>query len=125
MSFRARKVDDNQRAVVKALEAHGCRVQSLASVGNGCPDLVVGYRGRLYLLEVKNRDGRGLGLTEAEAAWHQRWAGMVAVVDGIDQALLAVGIRKPQPGCMVCQAGSLEHPIDCPCLCHAKNRRGE
>jgi hypothetical protein len=49
-------VDDNHTEVIKMLEALGCRVQSLASVGRGVPDLLVQCDGVLHLVEVK--DGR-------------------------------------------------------------------
>jgi hypothetical protein len=52
---RAAKVDANQREVVAALRGAGATVQLLHAVGEGCPDLLVGYRGGNYLLEVKGR----------------------------------------------------------------------
>jgi hypothetical protein len=51
---RAAKVDANQTEIVQALRQIGAVVQSLAAVGNGCPDLLVGYRNRLFLLELKD-----------------------------------------------------------------------
>ncbi len=50
----AAKVDRNQSEVVAALRKLGASVQSLASIGKGCPDLLVGYHGILYLMEVKD-----------------------------------------------------------------------
>lgn len=90
---RAARVDDNQGEIVAALRAAGCSVTSLASVGKGCPDLVVGRNGVNYLLEVK--DGKKppskRRLTEDEKAWHNAWMGQVSVVNGIEEALQAVG----------------------------------
>jgi len=43
MARRAARTDDNQTLIVEALEGAGASVQSLASTGNGCPDLVIGY----------------------------------------------------------------------------------
>jgi hypothetical protein len=51
---RAAKVDSNHVEIVKALRKVGAFVQSLAGVGNGCPDLLVAYQGRFILLEVKD-----------------------------------------------------------------------
>ena len=48
------RTDGNQQAVIDALRDEGASVQSLASVGDGCPDLVVGARGVTYLAEVKD-----------------------------------------------------------------------
>lgn len=84
----AHKVDDNQGEIVQALRDVGATVQSLASVGSGCPDLVCGFRGQNYLLEVKAPKGR---LTVFEAAWHEEWSGAVSVVRSVDEALEAIG----------------------------------
>ena len=51
---RAAKVDANQKQIVTALRQAGCTVQSLATVGKGCPDLIVGCQGRNFLLEIKD-----------------------------------------------------------------------
>lgn len=80
---RFARIDANQKAVVAALRKLGCSVQSLASVGNGCPDLLVGWRGRNFLLEVK--DGEKVEskrrLTDFEARWHEGWCGQVVTVE--------------------------------------------
>lgn len=95
MSRFARNVDGNQVAVVDALRSVGALVQHLHSVGGGCPDLLVGYRGKLALLEVK--DGRkppsARALSESETTWHARWAGYpVHVVTSPLEALAAIGV---------------------------------
>ena len=92
---RAAKVDANQQEIVDALRAAGAKVQSLASVGDGVPDLLVGYNHRLVLLEVKGskqKRYRGM-LTEAEARWHDEWEGYpVHIVRSVIDALEAVNI---------------------------------
>ena len=40
---QAAKVDDNQAAIVEALRSLGASVESLAAVGKGVPDLLVGF----------------------------------------------------------------------------------
>ena len=92
---RAAKVDANHGAIVRALRAVGCSVQSLARVGEGCPDLAVGYHGRNYLLEVKDgsKPPSARKLTPDEQGWHERWRGAVLVVETVDEALEAVGAR--------------------------------
>jgi Holliday junction resolvase len=86
---RAAKVDANQTEIVKALRQVGASVQSLASTGKGCPDLLVGFRGVNWLLEIK--DGRKVRsarkLTEDQVVWHQTWRGKVYIVESVDQAL--------------------------------------
>ena len=87
---RAAKIDANQSAIVDALRKCGAFVQSLAAVGNGCPDLLIGYRGRTILLEVK--DGSKVPsaqkLTPDQLNWHGGWNGStLAVVNDIEGAL--------------------------------------
>lgn len=55
---RAAKIDDNHGAIVSALKAEDLSVQSLAGVGRGVPDLLVGARGTTYLVELKDGDKR-------------------------------------------------------------------
>jgi hypothetical protein len=61
-------------------------------IGRGFPDLVVGYRGTNYFLEVK--DGRKppshRRLTRDEQRWHSTWRGQVVVVESVDEALAAI-----------------------------------
>ena len=52
--MRAAKIDANHEQVVTALRAAGATVQSLAGVGKGVPDLLVGYQGQTLLMEVKD-----------------------------------------------------------------------
>jgi len=66
------RVDRNQKEIVEALREAGASVQSLANIGNGCPDLLVGYMGRTYLMEVKGIDGK---YTLDQSAWLIRWKG--------------------------------------------------
>lgn len=60
----------------------GASVQPLHTVGQGCPDLLVGYGGTNYLLEVKdgNKPPSQRKLTPDEHAWHDEWRGHVTVV---------------------------------------------
>ena len=84
---RAGKVDANHSEIVSALRQLGCSVQSLASVGGGCPDMVVGWRGRNILLEVKTETGRQI---HAQAKWFAMWHGQVAIVQSAEDAISVV-----------------------------------
>ena len=95
--MRAAKIDANHEQVVSALRAAGASVQSLAGVGKGVPDLLVGFQGKTLLMEVK--DGRKTPserrLTEDQVKWHGAWrGGPLAVVDGVDAALRMLGVMK-------------------------------
>lgn len=90
---RRAKVDANQPAIVAALRRCGCKVQSLAAVGQGVPDLLVMRAGRLSLLEVKDpsQDPCKRVLTPAQRDWHAEWTGApVAIVETVEQALEAI-----------------------------------
>jgi hypothetical protein len=79
---RAAHIDANQPAIVQALQATGATVQSLAAIGLGCPDLLVGFQGVTLLMEVKNlnrpRNGQDYGgkVKDAQAAWRKWWRGI-------------------------------------------------
>jgi hypothetical protein len=69
---RRARVDDNQRAIVEWLRGVGAFVQSLAALGKGVPDLLVGFRGVWYVFEIKDGTKRPSArrLTDDEIGWH-------------------------------------------------------
>ena len=86
--------DANQDAIVKGLRALGASVAITSGHGYGLPDLIVGWRGETYLLEVKNAAGRGTKLTANEQHFVDNWRGRpVAVVADFSDALDALGVR--------------------------------
>lgn len=90
---RIAKVDANQNEIVKALRAVNASVQPIHTVGGGTPDLLVGFRQKNFLLEVK--DGSlspsRKRLTPDEQTWHDGWQGQVVIVESVEQALAAIG----------------------------------
>ena len=93
---RAARVDENQGQIVAALLRAGCSVQSLAAVGKGCPDLLVGYAGHNFLIEVKNlsKPKADQQLTPDQEDWHNDWQGSVSVVRTPHEALAACGMWR-------------------------------
>lgn len=92
----AAKVDENQPEIVEALRAVGATVTPLHTVGGGVPDLLCGFRGVTYLLEVKvpvgKRDPKPAKTTEDQDRWFSVWRGdRVRIVTSVDQALRAIG----------------------------------
>jgi hypothetical protein len=91
---RAAHVDSNQAEIVEVLRYVGATVAHLHTVGGGVPDLVVGYKGRNYLLEVKPgdaKDKRRRALNDNERTWHSQWGGQAAVVLDPLHALGVIG----------------------------------
>lgn len=90
--MRAARVDGNHVQVVEALRRAGMTVQSLAGVGKGCPDLLVGFRGLNVLLEVKDgeKPPSARQLTVDETEWQQTWGGQVVTVGHAETAVNAV-----------------------------------
>lgn len=91
--MRAAKIDANQTQIVSALRAAGASVQSLASVGKGCPDLLVAFHGALYLMEVKRGNGK---VRQSQKEWHAQWRADVHVVYGPEDALKVIGAIHEQ-----------------------------
>ena len=88
---RAAKVDANQAEIVKALRSIGCSVQHLHSIGRGCPDILVGYRGRNFLFELKVGKGK---LTDDEKAWALLWRGQVSTANSFAECLTVIKDRR-------------------------------
>lgn len=84
-----KRTDSNHVAVMFALRRIGATVQSTHMVGVGFPDIVVGYRRKNFLLEIK--DGRKTpsrrALTDDEAAFHKSWNGQVETVNSPEEAV--------------------------------------
>lgn len=93
---RRGRIDRNHGEIVDALRRVGASVQSLSDIGDGCPDILVGFRLRNYLLEIKDGMGKPSRrrLTPDEVDWHQNWHGDVDVVESIDEALHAIGVLE-------------------------------
>ena len=87
--MRAAKIDANQNEIVEALRKIGCSVQILSSVGKGCPDILVGRKGKNYLLEIKdgNKPKSAQKLTPDQVDWHGKWNGSVFVVNSAEMAI--------------------------------------
>ncbi|WP_218575177.1 hypothetical protein [Limnoglobus roseus] len=85
-------MDENQAEVVAAFRKMGCSVQPLHTVGQGCPDLLIGHLGVNRVVEVK--DGKKpLGkrqLTPDQQTWHNQWRGEVDVAESVDDAVRLV-----------------------------------
>ena len=94
------RMDGNHGEIVAALCAAGCAVLDLSAVGDGMPDILVHHRGKLFLIEIKNKATRGK-LNKRQQAFVDEWPAPVYVAYTAEQALAIVGafigIEKPRP----------------------------
>jgi hypothetical protein len=104
---RAARRDANEAEIIAALRAVGATVQQLS--GEDVPDLLVGFRGVDYLVEVKMPLGPKGGasdrvLSEGQATWHAAWRGRPpVVVRAVEEALAAIGaVARPAPRDALC-----------------------
>lgn len=95
---RAARVDANQAEIVAALRKAGASVQPLHTIGQGCPDILVGFRGKNYLAEIKdeNKPPSKRQLTEDEHNWWVGWHGHVTLVKSVAGALAMIGCGNGQ-----------------------------
>lgn len=86
---RIARVDDNQGEIVATLRELGATVRPTHTIGKGFPDLVVGWRGRNYLVEVKDGSKRPSAqeLTDDERRFHQTWKGSVEIFRSREDAI--------------------------------------
>jgi len=96
----AKKADRNQPEIVKAFRDLGCTVQHLHTVGKGCPDILVGYEGFNYLIEIKDgeKPPSARKLTKDEKEWHDKWLGQVDVIENAHDVLDYALKKMPRKG---------------------------
>jgi Holliday junction resolvase len=91
---RAARIDANHTEIVNALREMGAMVQPLHTVGNGCPDLLVGWRNQLLLVEIKDgaKAPSERRLNDEQVKWHSAWTGYpVYVITDITGAVELIG----------------------------------
>ena len=82
--------DENQSKIVQALRDVGASVADTSCFGEGFTDLVVGYRGVNYLIEVKTLRGQ---LNAKQHIFHDLWRGQKAIARTTDEALAIIGVE--------------------------------
>lgn len=73
----AAKVDESQKKLVPFLRAHGASFQSMAPLGKGAPDGLIGFLGVTDLAEFKTGTGK---VSANQITWHREWRGSPVVV---------------------------------------------
>jgi hypothetical protein len=132
-SFYPKARDKAEAPIVAALRAAGASVELLDSDRKrGIPDLLVGFKGRTLLVEVKNpestksekRNRNGVGkalptaLSEAQERWHAGWRGRRPVVVRTPaEALAALAAVNAPTLTDVVRAATLAAPQPCDGKC--------
>jgi hypothetical protein len=80
------QLDANHREIRDGLRAVGATVDE-----KGPLDLLVGFRGTNYLLEVKTATGK---LRPSQERFLAGWRGQAVVVRTVDEALKAIGASR-------------------------------
>lgn len=83
--WAGKRRDANEQEIVDALKAAGASVRRLHVPA----DLLIGYRGQTWLIEVKTK--HGWSFTAAEREFRLQWHGQLAVVQTAEQALRLIG----------------------------------
>jgi hypothetical protein len=85
-----KRTDSNHAEIIKALrKIPNLSVFSTHEVGKGFPDIVIGYKGINYLIEIKdgNKPPSARKLTPDEVKFHQDWKGQITIIKNIDELL--------------------------------------
>lgn len=92
--MRAKRVDDNQAKLVKQIRRLGITVVHLHTIGKGCPDLLLGYRNKNFLIELKDslKTPSQKKLTTDEEEFFSTWRGQVNKCETIDEIIKVVGL---------------------------------
>jgi len=75
-----------QRKAVQGVRAHGGKVIKIKQ-GEGEPDLLIGYQGNLYLIEMKRKGEKPSPLQEAMHAEWQRAGVTVHVARSLEEVI--------------------------------------
>lgn len=93
MSLNLVHSDAVTKLTVKVLRAHGVRVEYFITPTGvkGAPDLVAGYAGQTWLIEMKKP---GADLDEDQKKWWAAWnGGPLVLAHSYAEALAALGIE--------------------------------
>jgi len=86
MTYYKKRVDENQKQLVHTFIALGASVLDLSRVGQGCPDLAIGYKGKMVLVEVKSSNKANF--TEPQLKFIGKWkGGAINRIDSVEGAI--------------------------------------
>jgi hypothetical protein len=87
--------DDNQAGIISVARRMHASYMITTALGEGKPDVVFGFQGVNYVVEVKGEDGK---LNPDQQEFHDGWKGRVDIVrNGDDLVRLLLGKVPPLP----------------------------
>lgn len=85
---KAKRVDKNQKLVVKQLRKLGYSVLITSSLGKGFPDFIIGFNNLFSVpVELKSEGGT---LTKDEKDLHDSYKGYIIVAYSLEEILLGI-----------------------------------
>jgi hypothetical protein len=91
-----RRTDANHKEIVDAIrKIPSLSVFSTHTIGKGFPDIVIGYKGINYLVEIKDgaKTKSQKKLTEDEIRFHQSWFGQIIVCECVQDVYVLLKIN--------------------------------
>ena len=86
MTYYKKRVDANQKQIIHTFIALGASVLNLSRVGEGCPDILIGYKNQSVLCEIKANEKKPY--TEPQVKFMQNWrGGAVSRIDSVEAAI--------------------------------------
>ena len=86
MTYYKKRVDENQKSLIHTFICLGASVLNLSTVGRGCPDLLIGYKGKTVLVEIKS--SAKASFTDPQVKFMQEWrGGAVSRIDSVDAVI--------------------------------------
>lgn len=84
-----KRIDRNQNEIVKTFRQLGILVYITSNLGNGFPDLVILFKNRIWLIEIKNGKlaKSAQKLTEKEDKFHTLWKDHVVIITSIQDVI--------------------------------------
>jgi hypothetical protein len=91
-----KRTDANHKEIIDAIrKIPALSVFSTHTIGKGFPDIVIGYKGINYLVEIKDgaKTKSQKKLTDDEIRFHQSWFGQIIVCECVKDVLQLLQIN--------------------------------
>ena len=88
--MRGKRVDENQKAILDDLKRLHINYFVASDVGAGFPDIVIGFRGINWFIEIKTETGKQ---TKSQIKFEKEWQGQYAICRSTEQVLEVIGAK--------------------------------